>query len=122
MPEAVARRLKHLTGLDYVEGYGLSETMAPTHINPPDPPKKQCLGIPICDTDARVINPDTLQEAGAGGGGRDRLQRPQIFQGYWKNPDTAAQPASSSWTGSAFSAPATSAATTRKATSSWSTG
>ena len=35
MPEAVAQRLKDLTGLDYIEGYGLSETIAPTHINPP---------------------------------------------------------------------------------------
>ncbi len=35
MPEAVALRLKQLTGLDYVEGYGMSETMAATHINPP---------------------------------------------------------------------------------------
>ena len=34
MPEAVAQRLKDLTGLDYIEGYGLSETIAPTHTNP----------------------------------------------------------------------------------------
>ena len=46
MPEAVAQRLKDLTGLDYIEGYGLSETIAPTHINPHERPKKQCLGIP----------------------------------------------------------------------------
>jgi fatty-acyl-CoA synthase len=90
MPEAVARRLKHLTGLDYVEGYGLSETMAPTHINPPDHPKKQCLGIPICDTDARVINPDTLQELGPEEVGEIVSSGPQIFQGYWKNPDATA--------------------------------
>lgn len=46
MPEAVAEKLKKVTGLDYLEGYGLSETMAATHINPPDRPKAQCLGIP----------------------------------------------------------------------------
>ena len=90
MPEAVARRLKDLTGLDYVEGYGLSETMAPTHINPPDRPKKQCLGIPICDTDARVINPDTLQELGPEEVGEIVSSGPQIFQGYWKSPDATA--------------------------------
>jgi fatty-acyl-CoA synthase len=90
MPEAVARRLKDLTGLDYVEGYGLSETMAPTHINPPDRPKKQCLGIPICDTDARVINPDTLQELGPEELGEIVSSGPQIFQGYWKSPAATA--------------------------------
>ena len=90
MPEAVAKRLKDLTGLDYIEGYGLSETIAPTHINPPDRPKKQCLGIPICDTDARVVNPDTLEELGPGAVGEIISSGPQIFRGYWKNPDATA--------------------------------
>ncbi|MGB9151371.1 MAG: AMP-binding protein, partial [Burkholderiales bacterium] len=43
MPEAVAKRLFELTGLKYVEGYGLTETAAPTHSNPADNPKRQCL-------------------------------------------------------------------------------
>jgi len=90
MPEAVAKRLKDLTGLDYIEGYGLSETIAPTHINPPDRPKKQCLGIPICDTDARVINPDTLEELGPEVVGEIVSCGPQIFHGYWKNPQATA--------------------------------
>jgi fatty-acyl-CoA synthase len=90
MPEAVANRLKEVTGLDYVEGYGLSETIAPTHINPPDRPKRQCLGIPICDTDARVIHPDTLQELGPGEVGEIVSSGPQIFLGYWKDPQATA--------------------------------
>ncbi len=47
MPEALARRLEEVIGLPFVEGYGLSETMAPTHINPPHRPKRQCAGIPV---------------------------------------------------------------------------
>lgn len=90
MPEAVATRLKDLTGLDYIEGYGLSETIAPTHINPPERPKRQCLGIPICDTDARVINPDTLEELGPGAVGEIVSSGPQIFRGYWKNAEATA--------------------------------
>jgi fatty-acyl-CoA synthase len=54
--EALARKLEEVFGLPYVEGYGLSETMAPTHINPPQRPKRQCGGIPIFNTDARVID------------------------------------------------------------------
>jgi len=61
MPEAVARRLEEVIGLPYVEGYGLSETMAPTHINPPHRPKRQCGGIPIFNTDARVVDPTALR-------------------------------------------------------------
>lgn len=90
MPEAVAQRLKDLTGLDYMEGYGLSETIAPTHINPPDHPKKQCLGIPICDTDARVVDPDSLRELGPGEVGEIVSSGPQIFKGYWKSPEASA--------------------------------
>ncbi|MFN3494964.1 MAG: AMP-binding protein, partial [Hydrogenophaga sp.] len=66
MPEAVAKKLKALTGLDYVEGYGMSETMAATHINPPHRPKPQCLGIPVFGVDARVLDPVTLQEVPQG--------------------------------------------------------
>src|SRR5208337_1952699 len=80
-----------VTGLDYVEGYGLSETMAPTHINPPQRPRKQCLGIPIFGTDARIVNPDTLEELGPGEVGEIVSHGGQIFQGYWKNPEASAQ-------------------------------
>ncbi|MEO8038806.1 MAG: long-chain fatty acid--CoA ligase [Betaproteobacteria bacterium] len=87
MPEAVAQKLKDVIGIDYIEGYGLSETIAPTHINPPQRPKKQCLGIPICGTDARVVNPDTLAELGPNEVGEIVSAGGQIFKGYWKNPE-----------------------------------
>jgi len=87
MPEAVAKRLFELTGLEFCEGYGLSETAAPTHSNHPSRPKRQCLGIPICNTDARVIDADTLQELGPDETGEIIVCGPQVFAGYWNNPD-----------------------------------
>src|SRR6478752_5285191 len=62
MPEAFARKLEEVFRLPYVEGYGLTETMAPSHINPPQRPKRQCAGIPFFNTDARVIDPETFVE------------------------------------------------------------
>ena len=62
MPEAVAQKIKDLWGLGYIEGYDLSETIAPTHINPAQRPKKQCLGIPIYDTDSRITDREALRE------------------------------------------------------------
>jgi fatty-acyl-CoA synthase len=87
MPEAVARRLEELCGMTYVEGYGLTETIAPTHINPPDRPKRQCLGIPIFDTDARVVDPESLREMPPGEAGEIVVSGPQVFLGYWNNPE-----------------------------------
>jgi fatty-acyl-CoA synthase len=86
MPEAIAQKLQDLCGITFIEGYGLSETMAPTHINPPQRPKKQCLGIPISDTEARVVNPETLAELGPGEVGEILASGPQVFDGYWNNP------------------------------------
>jgi fatty-acyl-CoA synthase len=87
MPQAVAQRLWELYGLRYVEGYGLTETAAPSHSNPPDRPKQQCLGIPFIGVDARVIHPETLQEVAPGEQGEIIMRGPQVFDGYWQRPD-----------------------------------
>jgi len=84
MPEAFAAKLKEVFGLDYVEGYGLSETMAPTHINPPHRPKRQCGGIPIFNTDARILDVETRAELGPGKVGEIVVHGPQVFKGYWR--------------------------------------
>jgi fatty-acyl-CoA synthase len=89
MPEAVAQKLKDVIGIPYVEGYGMSETMAATHINPPQRPKKQCLGIPIYDVDARIIDPETLRELPPGEAGEVIVCGPQVMQGYWNNPQAS---------------------------------
>ncbi|WP_119157149.1 long-chain fatty acid--CoA ligase [Caldimonas tepidiphila] len=87
MPDAVAQRMKDLLGLDYVEGYGMSETIAPTHINPPQRPKKQCLGIPIFGVDARVVDPNDFRELPPGEVGEIVVNGTQVMQGYWGKPD-----------------------------------
>jgi fatty-acyl-CoA synthase len=87
MPQAVAQRLLDVYGLAYCEGYGLTETAAPSHQNPVDHPKQQCLGIPFMSTDARVVDPETLKEVPQGEQGEIVIHGPEVFQGYWKRPD-----------------------------------
>ena len=90
MPQAIAQRLFDTYGLRYAEGYGLTETAAPSHQNPVDHPKQQCLGIPFMSTDARVVDPETLQEVPQGEQGEIVIHGPEVFQGYWKRPDATA--------------------------------
>jgi fatty-acyl-CoA synthase len=91
MPEAIASKLQERFGLSYLEGYGLSETAAATHINPMQNPKKQCLGIPIFGVDSRVVNPETLVELAPGEVGEIITHGPQVFEGYWNRPEANAE-------------------------------
>jgi fatty-acyl-CoA synthase len=90
MPQAVAQRLLEQFNLRYIEGYGLTETAAPSHSNPPDDPKQQCLGIPFMSCDARVVDPETLREMPTGEQGEIIVRGPMVFAGYWKQPDATA--------------------------------
>jgi fatty-acyl-CoA synthase len=90
MPAAVAQKLLDLTGLEYMEGYGLSETMAPSHTNPPQRLRQQCLGIPLFNTESHVVDPDTLQPLPVGEIGEIVIHGPQVFQGYWNDADKTA--------------------------------
>ena len=90
MPAAVAERLES-KGITYFEGYGLSETCAATHINPPSRAKLQCLGIPIYGVDSRVVDPVTLVELPPGEVGEIVTHGPQLFQGYWNKPEQTAE-------------------------------
>jgi fatty-acyl-CoA synthase len=91
MPQAIAQKLLEQFDLRYMEGYGLTETAAPSHSNPPDRPKQQCLGIPYIGVDARVIDPVTLLELPAGEVGEIIMHGPQVFKGYWQKPDATEQ-------------------------------
>jgi fatty-acyl-CoA synthase len=86
MPQAVAERLQAEFGLTFAEGYGLTETAAPSHANPPERAKLQCLGIPIFGTDSRIVDPISLQELPAGEVGEIVTHGPMVFKGYWGHP------------------------------------
>ena len=82
MPQAVAERLQRDFGLTFAEGYGLTETAAPSHANPPERAKLQFLGLPLFGTDARVVDPVTLAELPAGEVGEIVTCGPMLFTGY----------------------------------------
>lgn len=90
LPEAIGKRFKDTTGLEFMEGYGLSETMAQCHTNPDGRAKLQCLGIPVFNVDARILDLDTLTEAPTGQVGEIIVHGPQVMKGYWNRPEETA--------------------------------
>jgi fatty-acyl-CoA synthase len=91
MPEAVAAKIENTLGMPFLEGYGLTETTAPSHANPVHRPKRQCAGIPYFDTDSRVIDPATFKELGPNEVGEIITHGPQVFQGYWRQDKATAE-------------------------------
>jgi fatty-acyl-CoA synthase len=87
MPEAVAHKLQELCGIEYMEAYGMTETISQTHMNPPHKLRKQCLGYPTFDTHAMVIDPETLAPLGPNEQGEIIVSGPQLMLGYWERPE-----------------------------------
>jgi fatty-acyl-CoA synthase len=92
MPEAVATRLHELTGLEYQEGWGLTEVAGAIHLNPSGGERRQCLGIPIFGVDTRVVATDgSPTELPAGEPGELITRCPSLFSGYWANDSATEQ-------------------------------
>jgi long-chain acyl-CoA synthetase len=71
------------------QGFGLTETSPITHMAAKWMPeiRSESIGVPIIDTDARIVNPDTLKELEPGEIGELLIKGPQVMMGYWKNPE-----------------------------------
>ena len=91
LPAAVGEQLIGRLGLNYMEGYGLTETISMTHANPPDRTKLQCLGIPTFGVDSRVIDPDSGLEVAAGETGEIVISGSQVMREYWHQPEATAE-------------------------------
>jgi fatty-acyl-CoA synthase len=90
MPAEVWRRLRETLGIDFIEGYGMTETAATTHNNPIEKPKRQCLGVPFFDTRSIVVDPSSLRPLAQGEEGEILVNGPQVFMGYWNRPEETA--------------------------------
>jgi len=89
--ESTMKGWEKRTGSTIVEGYGLSEVAATSHINPLQRPKTGSFGCPIPGMQAAVMNPDTLELAPQGETGELLLCGPNVMRGYWNKPEDSAR-------------------------------
>ncbi|GAG76813.1 unnamed protein product, partial [marine sediment metagenome] len=45
------------------------------------------IGVPIIDTDAKIVNPEPLEELNPNEIGELLIKGPQVMKGYWKSPE-----------------------------------
>jgi long-chain acyl-CoA synthetase len=91
LPREIQVKFQDLTGSTLVEAYGLTETSPATHINPLDRNRIGFIGVPLPDTDARIVDADTgEQELPTGEIGELIIQGPQVMKGYWGKPTETA--------------------------------
>jgi long-chain acyl-CoA synthetase len=79
------------TGSTIIEGYGLTETCATSHVNPLERPKSGSFGCPIPNMQAAVMDPETLEFVPPGATGELVLCGPNVMLGYWQRPDENAR-------------------------------
>lgn len=94
LPKEIADAISEELMMPVSEGYGLTEMSTITHMNLTAfskitgfaPSVKLSMGLPVPDTEVKIINPDTGKECGPGEDGEIHLKGPQMMKGYWPTP------------------------------------
>ena len=98
LPVEVAHAFESVTGARLVEGYGLTEASPVTHCNPIHGERREgSMGLPIPNTEARIVDPETHEPLPPGEVGELAVRGPQVMQGYWGHADETAAVVEDGW-------------------------
>ncbi|VUD48021.1 Long-chain-fatty-acid--CoA ligase [Thalassocella blandensis] len=90
MTEDAAKKWEKITGNKISEGYGLTETSPVLCANKIDDIQKGTIGIPVTDTEIKLIDEDG-KEVAPGEVGELCARGPQVMLGYWNRPNETAK-------------------------------
>ena len=83
---------------NFIELYGMTETSPVTCCNPRYGKKKATsIGMPMPDTEFRLIDPETGQPAKAGEPGEIAIRGPQVMKGYFNKPEETTNAIRDGW-------------------------
>ena len=97
LQSAVATRWKEITGVRFVEGYGLTETSPVACVNPLNGTERLgSIGYPVPSTDMRLVD-DAGNEVPQGETGEIQVKGPQVMKGYYNKPEETANSIKDGW-------------------------
>ncbi len=76
-----------IVAVEILVGYGLTETSPVTHARRYWTNLRGSAGLPLPDTEVKIVDLETRQELPTGEKGLVLLKGPQVMQGYYKNPE-----------------------------------
>jgi long-chain acyl-CoA synthetase len=87
LPPEVQERFATTTGGMILQAYGLTETSPCASMEPIGRPKPHSIGVPLPDTDMKIVDLETgTQELNPGDIGEIIIRGPQVMKGYWNLP------------------------------------
>ncbi|MGC5077159.1 long-chain-fatty-acid--CoA ligase [Agrococcus sp. DT81.2] len=92
LPAELVERWERLTGGVLVEGYGMTETSPIALGNPLAGTRRPgSVGLPFPSTEIRIVDPEQPSvDRGPGEPGELLIRGPQVFPGYWQEPEESA--------------------------------
>jgi malonyl-CoA/methylmalonyl-CoA synthetase len=91
------RKFQERFGFTPVERYGLTETAINTSNPLHGPQKAGSVGLPLPGVEVGVFAPETQQQLATGQTGEIWVRGPNVFSGYWNNPEATADAFHQDW-------------------------
>lgn len=83
---ALAREAADRLGCEVVQGYGMTELSPVSHLTPPGQFRPGSVGVPVSNTQVRIVEPMSGEDAEDGETGEIWIRGPQVMLGYLDNP------------------------------------
>jgi len=98
LPVEILEQFQRLTGVYIVEGYGMTETSPIQTLIPEGVLKPGSVGLPIFNTDIKIVDStDDASELAVGEWGEILIRGPQVMAGYWRNESESNETLKGGW-------------------------